>query len=961
LLVFCMLSASANVLCQDKPIIDTGMLDTWPSISSIEGYVAISPDGRYVSYVIYNQPYGKSTLVVQNLNTYLKSTFISTNPQILFFSSDGNNLCWKQGDTVWLQSTTTAQRKMLGVTNILTYPANARGEWVAMQTKKSDDELKVVNLVNKKAIEFTSITSHKWLPSGRRLLLTTSKSQLKVLDVATGMISTYDNVKDYGISPDESIMVLSTQTDDMNKLEWLNFGTGDCKQIWKGHVQDLPANFVFNNEANKLVFSVQTPDKKKFLWYYATTQDTARLVIQDTPFDNDRELQVSSIIDFSRNNRWMFFKVRRQAADLKSGAITTSVDIWTYRDEILNPSQSLQMPSCCEYTVAAELVTGKIQLLEQDCDEKLEYIISSDYFILRKGGTAENDFRLERWWVHSKPVSYWLVSLLNGKRKLIAQQSRTPKSGIVLMSSPDKDWMCYWDQEKGDYFSLNPQVGTSINLTSRLPFSVANEDDQLVGETPVGIAGWCVDTSILVYDNFDIWKIQLLGRVPPVCITGGFGKRYGIKLRLVYDNEKIYQGNEDLLLTGYDVNTKFNGFFTIQLGKPSIPNQLTMGPYTYYQTAAKEVNLNDAMQPLTGGKGKLRRWVVMRQSATEYPNFFVSKDLKTFTPLTNLQPQKGYNWLSSEPVCWKMYNGQMSHGVLYKPEDFDSTKKYPIIFNYYQKLSHRCYQFPTPGLTLDNVNIPWFVSRGYLVFTPDIEYITGNSPGGMTITEAAYNAVASAAEFLSRRDYIDRNRMAVQGHSFGGHETNGIITQSNLFAAAAEGAGYSDHFSAYLTLAGFPVEKSHKIDHFNQRMGATPWERPDLYKRNSPVLNADKVRTPLLIFHNKRDEAVNFRQAIEMYMALRRLGKPCWLLQYDKSSHVLDNQNDALDYTIRLTQYFDHYLKGTPAPRWMTMSALAPYKSKNNLYDLDPKGNCMKDCKDCKKWNDIYSSRRDHE
>jgi len=301
-----------------------------------------------------------------------------------------------------------------------------------------------------------------------------------------------------------------------------------------------------------------------------------------------------------------------------------------------------------------------------------------------------------------------------------------------------------------------------------------------------------------------------------------------------------------------------------------------------------------------------------------------------------------------------MYNGQLNTGVLYKPEDFDSTKKYPVIFNYYEKFSQRCYQFPMPGLTTSNINIPWFVSHGYLVFTPDIQYTVASRPGGMTITEAANNAVASAAEYLSQRPYIDKNHLAIQGHSFGGHETNGIITQTNLFAAAAEMAGYSDPISAYLTLVtgneNSTVEKLHKIDHFNQRMGATPWERPDLYRRNSPVQNADKANTPLLIVHNKKDGSVNFRQGLEMYMALRRLGKPCWLLQYDNSGHTLRGR-DALDYTIRLTQYFDHYLKGKPAPYWMTINSLAEYKGKNNLYALDTLGSCNVGCAICQHQN----------
>jgi dipeptidyl aminopeptidase/acylaminoacyl peptidase len=345
------------------------------------------------------------------------------------------------------------------------------------------------------------------------------------------------------------------------------------------------------------------------------------------------------------------------------------------------------------------------------------------------------------------------------------------------------------------------------------------------------------------------------------------------------------------------------------------------------------------MQPIASGSAGKRCWIIKRQSATEYPNYYSTSDFKEYHPLTDLAPQKDYNWLTTELIGWKQLDGTLSHGILYKPENFDPQKKYPVIFNYYEKLSHRLYEFPGVGLSFDNINIAWFVSKGYLVFTPDIYFSIANKKGGKTIGEAAYNSVISAAKYLARLPYVDSKRMGIQGHSFGGGETNYLVTHSTMFAAASEMAGGSDPISGYLTLAGTgPTENTNKQNITETgygRYGANPWERPDLYRRNSAVLNADKVTTPLLIVHNKQDGSVQWRQGVEFYMSLRRLGKKCWMLQYDEDEHSFSNMKDAMDYTIRLTQFFDYYLKGTRPPRWMTEGVPAKLKGVESGYELD--------------------------
>lgn len=260
-------------------------------------------------------------------------------------------------------------------------------------------------------------------------------------------------------------------------------------------------------------------------------------------------------------------------------------------------------------------------------------------------------------------------------------------------------------------------------------------------------------------------------------------------------------------------------------------------------------------------------------------------------------------------------DGLPSKGILYKPEDFDPNKKYPIIFTFYKYSSDQMYDFLMPNYSTGNINIAYFISHGYLVFAPDICYRTGE------VGESVIKSIVSSANYLGKtRNYIDTAKMAISGESFGGFEINFLVTHTNKFAAAEECCGVSDFISDFGELHDYDLDKGFLEfsdgPYYNFR--ASLWERPDLYIKNSPVFNADKVTTPLLVMHNKNDKGVPFIQGVEFFSALWELKKPVWLLQYDGEGHGLGNvPGTAKDFTIRLEQFFDHYLKGKPAPKWM--------------------------------------------
>ena len=298
------------------------------------------------------------------------------------------------------------------------------------------------------------------------------------------------------------------------------------------------------------------------------------------------------------------------------------------------------------------------------------------------------------------------------------------------------------------------------------------------------------------------------------------------------------------------------------------------------------------------------------------PNVYVSKGLvasKT-AKVSNSNPWiDNYRWGKAELFKWHAYDGKPSEGVLYLPDDFDPAKEYPMLVYFYETYSQDLYKHYDMEPSWSWINFPFYVSREYVVFVPDIHYTAG-IPG-----ENSYNYVCSGVEAVCKKfPNIDPKRIGIDGQSWGGYQTAYLITRTDMFACAGSGAPVANMTSAYGGIRwGTGDSRQRQYEMGQSRIGRTLWEAPSLYIANSPVFYADRVHTPLLIMHNDDDGAVPWYQGIEMFMALRRLGKPVWMLQYNGEAHNLKERRNRKDITRRLQQFFDHYLKGAPMPEWM--------------------------------------------
>jgi len=319
-------------------------------------------------------------------------------------------------------------------------------------------------------------------------------------------------------------------------------------------------------------------------------------------------------------------------------------------------------------------------------------------------------------------------------------------------------------------------------------------------------------------------------------------------------------------------------------------------------------------------------FLTTKSTYVEFPNIWVGPSLTQMTKISDANPQQqDINWGTAELVTWLSADGIPSQGILFKPEDFDPKKKYPMISYFYEDLSDGLHSYvpPRPG---SSISVSHYVSNGYIVFEPDIHYETGQ-PG-----QSAMKSIVPGVQKGLDKGFVDPKKLGLQGHSWGGYQTSYLITQTNMFAAAEAGAPVANMTSAYGGIRwGSGVNRSMQYENGQSRIGKSIWEGQNLYLENSPLFFLDRVNTPLLILHDDMDDAVPWYQGIELFVGMRRLGKEAYMINYNNELHSPQSRANLKDFSTRMMQFFDTKLKGTPAPDWIVKGIPAKDKGKDQL------------------------------
>jgi len=680
-----------------------------------------------------------------------------------------------------------------------------------------------------------------------------------------------------------------------------------------------------DRNGNQLAF-LHHPDSGKTvgmnMHYWSSEHNNSRIILDTLSDGMPDEWGISNNRDlwFSGDGNRIYFGTapleEKEAEDSLLDDEKYKVDIWNWQDGLLQPMQNKQIKKERErsYLAVCQLRNGEMLQLADKTMEDVETMYKGNGHVAL--GSSSKSYHKLISWKTGVYKDFYMVNTMTGNRELILKEK-----AFAASLSPAGKYVVWYEAGDSNYYSHGLESGELTCLTCGIDADFHNvKHDSPSPPRPYGIAGFTVDDgAVLIYSQFDIWKLDPDGIKLPVNLTrvGGLKNNISFRYRHLEYDDPFIPLDKNIYLSGINERTKETGIYSASALLSMEPKALVQGKYNY-QLVSRARNAD----VLCWRKGDFN----------EYPDVYVSdSEFKEQQRISNANPQsEDYYWGSPQLVNWTSYSGEMLNGILVVPEDFKSTEKYPMLVYFYEKSSDRLYRHVSPRPSRSTISWPWCASNGYVVFVPDINYRDGY-PG-----QSAYDAVVSGSLAMCEQfDFIDKDNMGLQGQSWGGYQVAWLVTRTNLFKAAMAGAPVSNMTSAYGGIRWETgMSRMFQYEESQSRIGGTLWDKTDLYLENSPIFAVPAIQTPLLIMHNDSDGSVPWYQGIELFVALRRLDKPAWMLVYNNEAHNLKKWPNRVDLSIRMMQFFDHYLKDAPAPAWMTEGIPAIKKGKTDGYEL---------------------------
>jgi len=961
LLTLSLMCLVSLAFAQKKPLTHD-VYDDWKSLTSVN----ISSDGVWAGYRI-NPQVGDAVLELKNLNTNESITVDRVSRYS--FSANGQYVAAEIKpaylDTRAMKLKKTAASKMpkdslyiinlnsgdiKKVARVKSYQLPSESEeWMAWihekplksakkkTAKKDDDKEKEEPVVegkkkkrrNKK--KETPKAEEKKEPEAPKDPRAKSKgTELVLYNLKTGESKSIPWVMEYKLTDKGNHLFFEyDKVDSLNPsgIHAMNTATGDLVTLSE-RMTDYK-KMSTDEEGNQIAFFASAnkkgDDHKYFsVMHWSVGNASASIVADTTSAGIPENWMVSgnSNIRFSESGERLYFGTAPRPFEYAYEADTTllkddrpDVDVWSYNDPYIQPMQKLQAgrEKNRSYDVVLNTKTGKlVQLAGPDLES-----ITIDYRSDRDFVLAMNDqpYRTQMTWDTQMPRDFYKVSTVTGEAELLIKGAK----GFPSLS-PGGNYLTWHNPEDGDYYMMSVATGDIKNLTAGMSVSFSNElHDSPSLARQYGGPGWADDdAAFFLYDRYDIWRFDPKGG-DPVNVTNGYGRENKITMRYTrLDREARTIPEGTATLSAFNEWTKASGFVTADMMGSANPKMVVMEDMSIYGL----IKAKDA-----------DRVLVRKSTYEEYGELYAanSVDMSGLKKLSDVGAQEApYNWGTAELIEFdNTYDGETMQAILYKPENFDPNKKYPMIVYFYERRSNSLHSHPSPAPSASTVNIPYYVSNDYLLLVPDIKYELGH-PG-----RSAMNHVVPATKAVMAMGFVDEDNMAIQGQSWGGYQVAHMVTRTNLYKAAGAGAPVVNMTSAYGGVRwGSGMSRMFQYEKTQSRLGATLWDRPDLYIENSPLFKVPDIETPLFIMHNDADGAVPWYQGIEFYMSLRRLQKPAWMVSYNDEAHNLRRRKNRKDLSIRMAQFFNHYLKGEPMPEWMAYGLPAKLKGRTLRYDL---------------------------
>ncbi|MEO6682304.1 MAG: prolyl oligopeptidase family serine peptidase [Ginsengibacter sp.] len=575
--------------------------------------------------------------------------------------------------------------------------------------------------------------------------------------------------------------------------------------------------------------------------------------------------------------------------------------IWNWKDRRLQSNQQVteRMDKVFSFAAMYNIQSNTFHQISDSAIQSVR-ILPKDLFAF---GIADTAYQLDRNLDGQNYSDLYIIDLKSGEKTLFKEKFYIPSGASMPNPSPDGKKFVYGND--GHYYVYDLVSKKERNLTANIPSSFINTENDLNVTKPLtGITGWSSDSKyILINDLWDIWQVNADGSGAVNLTQNGSTDKIKYQRRYnIYPDDKGIDFKKPQYFGIYGEWTKKSGIVRLDPSKKG----LKPGPVQLAWDDAAYGSFNKTLHSDT--------YYFSKETFNTPTEFYVTNSkLTNPKQVTENAPDKKKYIFSAGTrlVNYVTDKGDSLQGVIYLPAGYEEGKKYPTIVYYYEKTSQGMHRYVTPSFPGGGYNPTLFTSNGYAVFTPDIVYKLDDP--GMSAVWAVLPAVKAAIA----TGIVDADKMGLQGHSWGGYQTAFLATQTNMFKAAAPGAALTNMISMYSLIYWNSGGGNMSIFESSQgRFKGAPWENWDSYLRNSPIYHVKKVETPILMLHNDKDGAVDFTQGVEFYNALRRLKKPIVMIQYKGENHGIAKLENKKDYAVRMLEFFDHYLKGKPAPDW---------------------------------------------
>lgn len=753
----------------------------------------------------------------------------------------------------------------------------------------ADGGVVLVNLANGHQIQFPNIAHYSLAMGGKMIVLLENGAEtagdLLVAAIDGKLLKRIRKTKLFSLNPAADQLVCDYEGQllllELNHFDHPRLIDASPQNYQSPVWQSNGASVAYLTEGDEAyVGFYQVADKK--LYIFDRTQFEA--------FPKDAEIYNASVTELkvSDDGRRVFFGVKSKLPKIDTGG----VQLWNTADKLTYPRKVAigdwsGIPKLAVWLPQEQ----KLRMVTDTTFPNQELLPGQELALVYDPIANEPQFD------YDAPIDFYLQDVTTGAQRLaVAKQSPDKtKMGISVQGNyiayfRDKDWWLY-DIKAASHRNLTAKIGHTF-----IDVSIDRSGDEEV----CGIAGWTAnDDAILVYDSFDIWSIKTDGSTA-VRLTKG--REEGIVYRLV--PQKDYKTLVSASIEAFDLS---HGM-VLKAVSSAKSGYFNWTPKNGARSIVFENNKIRSFKRIGNGV-----FFFIRENYHLSPQLVVKNiNGKSTIVCQSNDHQEKYYWGFSKRIAYENLKGELLSGALFYPAGYDADKNYPMVVYIYERLSQHYNEYVNPTLhNQDGFNISNLTSQGYFVLLPDIVYEEGKTG------RSAVDCVVSAVNKVVANESVDKKRIGLVGHSFGGFETSFIVTQTPIFAAAVSGAGFNDFISSYLSIgSNNKKQDTWRYEHSQIRMGVPLYEAYQQYLENSPITFAPQVQTPFLIWAGTEDNAINYTQSLEFHLALRRLGKPNILLLYEKEGHSLTNSENQTDLSRRMIRWWDYYLKGGKKPDW---------------------------------------------